>query len=357
MPYKDLKLQGFRSYDTYNMALSPGVNIVVGPNGSGKTNLLEALYVISTGSSFRAADRDLVRNTAPWFRIEATYDDSQRVLTYSLEDTQNPKHFTLDGTKRVRLGYQQKIPVVLFEPDHLRLLSGPPSTRRDYLDSVLARLQPDFARAKSQFERALLQRNNILKHAERRSRALDDQLFVWNIKLAELAENIAERRLGLIAYMNEHIDQLYSHIADAPSKVHLEYESDLGVTHYKQAMLLQLDAQLDRDILRGFTGVGPHRDDFVLHLNGARSSITASRGEIRSLLLTLKMIELDLLREQHIHPPLLLLDDVFSELDSVRRRTLAALAQPYQTIITTTDADVVKNYFEGDYKIIETVSI
>lgn len=356
MPYKNLKLQGFRSYDTYAAKLQSGVNIVVGPNGSGKTNLLEALYVISTGTSFRAADRDLVRHDAPWFRIEAAYDDDIRILTYSLEETQSPKHFNLDGVKRVRLGYQQKIPVVLFEPDHLRLLSGSPSARRDYLDSVLARLQPDFARARSQFERALLQRNNILKHAERRSQALDDQLFVWNIKLAELSENIAERRLGLIDFMNDHIDELYSHIADTPSKVHLEYESDLAVAHYKQAMLSRMESQLDKDILRGFTGVGPHRDDFALHLNGARSDVTASRGEMRSLLLTLKMIELNLLSEQNVHPPLLLLDDVFSELDSVRRRTLATLARPYQTIITTTDADIVKDYFDDHASIIKTAT-
>jgi DNA replication and repair protein RecF len=354
MSYRSLTLQNFRSYDSYAVKLNPGVNIIVGPNGSGKTNLLEALYVISTGTSFRTADRDLVRHGSEWFRIEAKYDDDERILTYSLADTQSPKHFSLDGTKRVRLSYQQKVPVVLFEPDHLRLLGGSPSARRDYLDGVLSRLQPDFARARSQFERALLQRNNILKHAERRSRALDDQLFVWNIKLAELSEHIAERRLGLISFMNEHIDELYSHIADSPSKVHLEYETDLSTNHYKESMLRQLDTQLDKDILRGFTSVGPHRDDFALHLNGARSSTTASRGEMRSLLLTLKMIELDLLREQHTHPPLLLLDDVFSELDSVRRRTLAALARPYQTIITTTDADIVKDYFDKDVSIIHT---
>lgn len=354
MSYKTLKLQSFRSYDAYAVQFSTGVNIVVGPNGSGKTNLLEALYVISTGSSFRATDRDLVRQGDDWFRIEAMYGDDQRVLTYSLLDAQSPKHFSLDGTKRVRLSYEQKIPVVLFEPDHLRLLSGPPAARRDYLDSVLARLQPDFARARSQFERTLLQRNNILRHAERRSKALDDQLFVWNITLAEWAEQIAERRLGLIGFINSRVDELYSHIANAPSKVHLEYETDLSPTAYKTSMLRQLDAQLDKDIARGFTGVGPHRDDFALHLNGARSNITASRGEMRSLLLTLKMVELQLLADQHNHPPLLLLDDVFSELDSVRRRTLATLARPYQTIITTTDADMVQEYFGENVAIIST---
>jgi len=354
MPYKSLTLKHFRSYGSHQVDLSPGVNIVVGPNGSGKTNLLEALHVISTGGSFRAIDRDMVQQGAEWFRVAAAYDDDARALTYSLVDTQSPKRFSLDGVKRTRLNYAQKIPIVLFEPDHLRLLSGPPSARRDYLDGVLARLQPDFTRTKSQFERALLQRNNVLRHAERRSAALQDQLFVWDIKLSELSESIVERRLGLITYMNQHIDELYSHIASQTSQVQLEYESDLPIDQYKQAMLGRLDRQLDRDIIRGFTGVGPHRDDFLLHLNGARSSTTASRGEVRSLLLALKMIELSLLQDQHANPPLLLLDDVFSELDAARRRTLATLSGPYQTIITTTDADLVKDYFGDDVTIIST---
>jgi DNA replication and repair protein RecF len=355
MPYRHIALQNFRSYHNQSIALNVGVNIVVGPNGSGKTNLLEALYVISTGTSFRAVDRDLVKHDAQWFRIEAQDDDSTRALAYSVADDPNPKRFNLDGVKRVRLSYQQKIPVVLFEPDHLRLLSGSPSGRRDYLDGVLAKLQPDFTRARSQFERALLQRNSILKHAERRCAALEDQIFVWNIKLVELAENIVERRLGLIAYMNERINGLYSHIADAPSKVRLKYDSELAIDNYKQTMLSQLDAHLNRDILRGFTGVGPHRDGFVLYLNGARSSTSASRGEVRSLLLALKMIELDMLSSQHTHPPLLLLDDVFSELDVSRRHALSQLASTYQTVITTTDADAIVPHFRGDYRVIETV--
>src|SRR5215469_15753205 len=262
MPYKSLTLQHFRSYGDHVVALDPGVNIVVGPNGSGKTNLLEALYVISTGGSFRATDRDMVQHDAEWFRIEANYDDDHRALTYNLVDTGSPKHFSLDGVKRTRLAHQQKLPVVLFEPDHLRLLSGPPSARRDYLDGVLTLLQPDFARVRSQFERALLQRNNVLKHAERHTATLDDQLFVWDIKLSELAEILAERRLGLIGYINQHIHELYSHIASTPSRVHVEYESTLSVDIYKEAMLKQLHAQIDVDIARGFTGVGPHRDDF-----------------------------------------------------------------------------------------------
>src|SRR6266550_3300683 len=255
MPYRHLKLQGFRSYTNFDVTLGPGVTIIVGPNGSGKTNLLEALYVISTGSSFRVGDKDLVNHNAEWFRIQALYDDDTRILTYNPADTQSPKHFSLDGIKRTRLSYQQKIPVVLFEPDHLRLLSGPPSARRDYLDSVLGRLQPDFARARSQFERALLQRNNILRHAQRHTPVLDDQLFAWDIKLAELAESIVERRVGLISFINQYINELYSHIADAPSKVSLEYQTDIPLSHYKQKMLARLNALLNKDIVRGFTGV------------------------------------------------------------------------------------------------------
>jgi DNA replication and repair protein RecF len=355
MHYQQLHLQGFRSYIDHTVRLNAGVTIVVGPNGSGKTNLLEALYVISTGSSFRGTDRELLNHDSDYFRLEATHDDDVRSLTYNPTDAQSPKHFSLDGVKRVRLNYQQKIPVVLFEPDHLRLLSGPPSARRDYLDAVLARLQPDFARQRSQFERALLQRNNILKHAVRRSNALEDQLFAWNIKLAELSEYIVERRLGLVTFINERINRLYSHIADTPTDVVLRYESKTSIHGYKQILLQQLDESLDKDLARGYTRIGPQRDDFALHLNNAPSAATASRGEMRTLLLALKMCELALLHDQSTRPPLLLLDDVFSELDSARRRTLATLARPYQTIITMTDADIVKGYFSDNYKIIDTV--
>src|SRR5262245_26031241 len=143
--FTSLSLHNFRSYADYAVEFEPGVNIVVGPNGSGKTNLLEALYVISSGTSFRATDREMLRHGEDNFRLEAWYGDQQRIFSYRQQDQTVEKQFNLDGTKRARLSYTQRVPIVLFEPDHLRLLRESPSMRRDYLDSLLTRLQPDFA--------------------------------------------------------------------------------------------------------------------------------------------------------------------------------------------------------------------
>jgi DNA replication and repair protein RecF len=352
--YTSLRLHNFRSYADYAAEFNPGVNIVVGPNGSGKTNLLEALYAISAGGSFRAADRELVRHGAGGFRIEAWYGDQQRILSYKQNEEAIEKQFNLDGTKRARLTHEQRVPIVLFEPDHLRLLRESPSLRRDYLDSLLSRLQPDFAWLKHQFERVLAQRNAMLKRRLPAAQ-LEDQLFVWDIKFAELAEQIVTRRRELVSRLQASLADVYSTIAHRPHQAAITYHSSVaGDNNYHANLLRLLNANLARDVERGFTGVGPQRDDFSIVLDDAPAAAAASRGEVRTLLLALKIIELRLVAAQNDLTPLLLLDDVFSELDSSRRQALAQLAKSYQTLITTTDADAIVEHFLEGYHIIAT---
>lgn len=354
MAYASLTLHHFRSYEDYSVEFSPAVNIIVGPNGSGKTNMLEALYVLSYGVSFRGSDRDMVARAGDWFRLEAAYGGLQRVLACQITPQGGiEKQFTIDGVKRARLTDALRVPVVLFEPEHLRLLRDSPSHRRDYLDSLLAKLQPDFTWLKHQFERVLLQRNNVLKR--RLPAALrDDQLFVWDIKFAELAEQIVSRRQALVAQFAARISDTYSNIARQPHTVSLDYQHTVIGSDYRAAVLKALQANAQRDSERGFTTVGPHRDDLLVLLDGAPAAVAASRGEMRSLLLSLKMIELHLLHVHYDTPPLLLLDDVFSELDASRRQALASLAKDYQTLITTTDADAIIEHFLDGYNIIAT---
>lgn len=354
--YHSLTLAQFRSYREYSVEFAPGVNIIVGPNGSGKTNLLEALYVLSHGSSFRAVDRDMIMHRQDWFRLEGAYDGLQRVMTSQLgTQGQIEKQFTLDGVKKARLTHNQRLPVVLFEPDHLRLLRESPSHRREYLDTLLAKLQPDFTWLKHQFERVLLQRNNILKR-RLPSDVRDDQLFVWDIKFAELAEQIVARRRELVGLFANQMSDMYSTIAHRPHKVELTYESTVPAADYRAGLLKLLQHNAQKDGERGFTTIGPQRDDMLVYLDNAPASAAASRGEVRSLLLALKMIELHLLHERYDAPPLLLLDDVFSELDSSRRQALAHLAKDYQTLITTTDADAIIEHFL-DYRVIATETV
>jgi len=352
--YSSLSLTQFRSYHDAYFELSPNVTIVVGPNGSGKTNLLEAVYVLSQGSSFRVADKDLIAAHETWFRIEGQFGDQRRILTYDME-RQPAKQFSLDGVKKQRLTYPQRVPLVLFEPDELRLLQGSPQRRRDYIDGCLSRLWPDAGTIRGRFERTLLQRNNIIKHAHTRPlSSLEDELFVWDIKLAEYAAALVNLRLQLVKLWNNHVSDTYSRLAGRQSHVIITYRSDVDTSVYKTSFLQRLHHNRQQDVARGFTTVGPHRDDISIELDGQEAALSASRGEVRSLVLSLKLTELALLEAQHDRPPLLLLDDVFSELDTSRRLALANLAMTRQTIITTTDIDSIAVHFPDSYGIIET---
>lgn len=350
--YTQLRLRQFRSYADFTTDLNHGVTIIVGPNGSGKTNILEALYVLSVGGSFRAADRDLVQHQGDWFTVEGTWSDQKRALAYQLrEDGKVQKQFDIDGAKKLRLTSKHIVPVVLFEPDHLRLLRGSPSGRREYMDSFLAKLEPDFARHLRQYERVLQQRNAILKRPLSRQQR-EDQLFAWDIRLAELAQYIVMRRLRLIERLNERISDVYSNIAGQASTLAVHYATSVASDNYQAELLKQLNVNIQRDVERGFTTVGPHRDDFSVLLGGSPVASSASRGETRSLLLALKIIELQLLTTQE-KTPLLLLDDVFSELDTARSHALAQTANAYQTVITTTDKDNIARYLD-DFATIKT---
>jgi DNA replication and repair protein RecF len=352
MAYSFLSLKQFRSYKEAAFEFSPSVNIVAGPNGSGKTNLLEAVYVLSQGASFRVSDKDLITEHCEWFRLDGRYGEQHRVLTYDQTKTPN-KQFLLDNVKKQRLTYVQKVPLVLFEPNELRLLNGSPQRRRDYVDALLARLWPEAAAARHRFERALLQRNNLIRQAEFRPlEALEDALFVWDIKLAEYAATLVGRRLELLGRWNERLSDAYSRIAATPTTVQVIYSSEVALENYKADLLRQLVGRRHRDIARGFTSVGPHREDITVVLNGADAAVTASRGELRTLVLAIKIIELELLDSLSDKHPLLLLDDVFSELDTTRRRSLAEQARQFQTIITTTDADTAARYFAKNHNLI-----
>lgn len=350
--YKSLLLRQFRSYQEYSLNLGHGVTIVVGPNGSGKTNLLEALYVLSTGSSFRAADRELLRRGSDWFRLEGIWGEQKRILTLKVNGEKLEKQFNLDGVKRVRLSTEMRVPVVLFEPDHLRLLKASPSGRRDYLDLVLAKLQPDFMWLKHQFERVLQQRNAVLKRRLPPGQ-LEDQLFAWDVRFAALSAQLVERRCELINLFDTHLGEIYSNIARGAHKLAVRYKNSVPAADYKAALMQQLAANTRRDSERGFTTVGPQRDDFEVLLNDAPSPAVASRGETRSIFLALKIYELQMLHKSLGVRPLLLLDDVFSELDSSRCQALAQVARDYQTVITTTDRDAAGQYFFENYSVVE----
>ena len=350
MMLDSLRLQHFRSYGDEGFEFDAGVNIIVGPNASGKTNLLEALLVACRGSSFRAKDAELVAFGVPWTRLDVVgADGSRTVKLIKQENDQVKKEFEISGQTFSRLSLARIIPVVLFEPNHLLLLHGSPENRRDYLDDLLDQLVPGYAKTRRDYRRTLAQRNALLK----RGPETKNQLFAWNIRLSETGTILARERFGLAEKINDRLSDLYQMLAQSSrDEVVLRYVSSFPVDNYSTALLHSLETHQVRDFERGFTTIGPHREDFLVTFNNREAVETASRGETRTVLLALKIMELQLLEESRDQKPLLLLDDVFSELDGKRRRALTQALSSHQTFITTTDADIVLHHFTDNCRVI-----
>lgn len=343
MIISSLRLQHFRSYDDARFTFTDGVNIIAGPNASGKTNILEAVLVAAIGGSFRARDPEMLQTDAPWARIDAEANGSLRVVKFQpAANGSIVKSFEIDDKPLARLHASRTLPAVLFEPDHLLLFTGSPDLRRGFLDDLLEQIEPDFGPIRRHYRRVLAQRNALLK---RQPHGVREQLFVWNLRLSELGGQVAVRRMALIGNINEQLGKKYTDIAGRQHDVRLRYASSNASEQYESALLKRLETNIDVDIARGFTGSGPHRDDIVAEIDGQPMAEVASRGELRTLVLALKMIELQLVENARDSRPLLLLDDVFSELDTKRRQALTHFVRDYQTFLTTTDADVAKHHF------------
>lgn len=349
--YKYLQLQNFRSYKDYSLELSPGVNIIVGPNASGKTNLLEALYVVSTGKSFRVKDENLINFNSDWARLDSRHKNTERTVKISRINGRLNKDLVIDGVSNVKIQKEKIIPVTLFEPQDLKLFSDPPETRRNYLDAIIEQADITYYQIRSKYKKVLFQRNKYLKNSKHVSTTKDD-LFVWDLQLSNLGALIFKQRNQMIKQINETTNETYSRISQKKSNLKLVYKPSISAKDYSSAMLKLLSDNLTTDSTRGFTSVGPHRDDFDVYLNDKDADISASRGETRTIVLTLKLIELVILENLTNMKPLLLLDDVFSELDGARRQALTKHLKNYQTIITTTDADAVVGHFMSDYKVV-----
>lgn len=340
MIIRELRVNNVRPYGLYSAQLDPGITLILGPNGTGKTTLLESLHYLLQGTSFKGRDRDMIAHGHTKSHM-LLVDDSgleRRAQLEVLFDDKLKKVFNIEQKNTARLPAKHRAPVVLFEPDELRLLSSSPQRRRQFFDGILSRLHPQYATALSRYQRVVLQRNELLKHQADTSAAnWDSHLFTWDIKFTELADVIISYRHAFIALANEHLSGIYSAMAGSKNEVTLSYSSNLPKSNYAQNLLKQLEHRRHADAMRGFTSLGPHRDDFLVSLNGHPAGETASRGEMRTIMLACKLLEVQLQEEAYASKPLILMDDVFSELDSNREQQLMNALQDYQTIITATD--------------------
>jgi DNA replication and repair protein RecF len=338
MQLRSISLNHVRSYDLRTFDFNDNVTLILGRNGTGKTSVLEAIYVLLRGTSFRGRDRDIIAHGANRSIIKLVTDEGERRVQLTLAEDKIQKQFKIDGTTSARLNQKFRRPVVMFEPDELRLLSSSPQRRRQFIDGVLERLSPGYGTALHRYARVLLQRNELLKQRESMNQTdWDNHLFAWDIKFSELAGVIVSYRRNLVERSNQHLSELYSIMAGADHRISVEYSNSTPQAQYSQTILKKLQANRVGDSYRGYTSAGPHRDDIVISLDDHPASSTASRGEMRTIMLAYKQLEVALQEETSGQRPLILMDDVFSELDAIREQRLMDSLKNYQTIITATD--------------------
>lgn len=332
MKIRRLSVQNVRSHNEKVIELSPQTTVIVGKNGVGKTTLLEAIYIALQGSSFKGVDADILHHDAPWYRIDVLLDDdTTRSVMFEPSRQNGKKKFIIHDKTSYRIAPRDKYPVVLFEPDDLRLLHGSPSRRRQFIDHFVLQINPSYGVILRKYERALKQRNALLK----RDGISNEDLFVWNVALSDYGAQIIEQRVYAIEMINKELNNYYHDIAQTNDTVSAHY-SDTLIGNLSQKLLRELEGRLQYDKVVKHTSVGPHRHDVLFHFNGHLALSTASRGEIRSIVISLKLIEANLIQTLTLKKPIILLDDVFSELDETRRRSLTYLGA--QQIITSTDA-------------------
>jgi len=333
-----LTLRDFRSYAAAEVQLGPGLTVVSGRNGAGKTNLLEALYFACTGRSCRTAnERECVRFGAQLTRLELRCegDGQEHILSVGFQPGE-PKRLRADGAAVERLTDVASRPLVsVFLPDRLELVTGAPALRRAHLDQVVAALRPARAATRRAYSAALGQRNALVA-AIRSGRAGRGSMPAWDAELAR-------HGVALMADRAAAVEELRPRFAEPAARLGLSGQPDVLYRPRSQAttageLAAELAERLESDIERGFTGHGPHRDDLSLRRDGREMRAYGSRGQQRLGLLALLLAERETLTVSRGTPPLMLLDDVMSELDAGRRARLVELLRGGgQSLITTTD--------------------
>jgi DNA replication and repair protein RecF len=344
-----LGLRDFRSYEAAELRLGPGLTVVTGRNGAGKTNLLEALYFACTGRSCRTAnEREVVRFGAELTRLELTAEDSRGRHEVSVGfKPGEAKRMRADGAPVERLTDSDARPLVsVFLPDRLELVLGAPALRRAHIDQVVAALWPGRAGTRKAYGAALAQRNALIAGI-RAGRAGRASLPAWDAELAR-------HGIALMADRAEAIERLRPRFAVHAEAVGLEGVAELAYRPRSkagtaEALATELAERADGDVERGFTGHGPHRDDLAFRRDGRELRAYGSRGQQRLGLLALLLAEREELEHERGAPPLMLLDDVMSELDAGRRERLVdVLRAGGQSVITTTDLGHVPGGEAGD---------
>lgn len=358
MYLRHLQVTDFRSWEHVDLSLKPGPTILLGPNGRGKTNLLEAVeYVATLGSHRVATDTPLVRHGCDRALVRAAVVNADREMTVELEIA--PGRANRARINRGALGRPRDVlgilRTVLFAPEDIALVRGDPAERRRFLDDLLVQRAPRYAGIRADYDRILRQRNALLKTAGQRGAGngtdVASTLQVWDNHLAEVGAQLLAGRLDLVADLSPYATAAYDEIASGSAPMRVDYRSSLGEslpgeygtvegkradeTVLMDALVHALGESRPTELQRGVSMVGPHRDDVALSLGATPAKGYASHGEAWSIALALRLGSYELLRAEGGGEPVLMLDDVFAELDRERQARLAGIAANAEQVLVT----------------------
>ena len=337
---KKIKINNFRNYKSQEINLEKNINIFYGENAQGKTNIIEAIFLSSMGKSFRAKkDKEMIMLGEEKSNIEIEYEKTDRDGKIKIE-LGNKKIVYINGIKIKKLSeLLGKINVVIFTPDDINILKGGPQNRRRFLDIMISQLRPNYMYNLNLYLKTLEQRNNYLRQIREENKN-ENMLDIWDEELSNYAINIYNYRKEFIEKIKNKIKNIHSEITNNKEEIEIEYLSECNS---KEKYLELLKQRRKLDIIKGYTTKGIHRDDFNIYINKKELGIYGSQGQHRTAILSLKLSELDIVKDEIGESPILLLDDFMSELDEKRRKNFLEKINDVQVIITCTEKIDIEN--------------
>ena len=340
MYVRNLKLRNFRNYKEMETDFCPGLNIIYGQNGQGKTNIIEALFLCAAGKSHRTAhDIDLINTEADSFCIDLFFENGQGDRTMQFRYNQKKqKAISIQEIPIRKIGeLMGNFNAVIFSPEDLMMVKQGPALRRRFIDIALSQIKPSYFYALQQYNKVLLQRNTLLKQIKK-NRDFMDTLEVWAQSVYQFGLEIIKQREVFLKEISILIEENHKFISGNKEQMLLKYQPSVTPENY----FIKLKQATPGDIERESTSVGPHRDDYIYLLDGKELKIYGSQGQQRTAVLSSKLAELMIMEKDTGEKPVLLLDDVLSELDLDRQRLLFEKIKEIQTFVTCTDKNIVK---------------
>ena len=348
MHIENMFLQSFRNYEKQNIELNRYLNIFYGQNAQGKTNIIESIFLLSTGKSHRTQkDSELINWKSNESRVSISYvrDDSKNTIDMYLKHNVK-KYIKLNGVRLQKTGeLLGNLNTVIFSPDHMKIIKEGPVERRRFIDIVLSQVKPGYYYNLCQYIKVLQQRNNLLVNAKANSQ-LVKTIDVWDEQLIEYGIKLIRERSSFINNINKLAAEVHKKITNNREELNISYKSSIDIedeAEIKRNYIKDLELFRTIDLRRGITHKGPHRDELNFLINNNDVKTYGSQGQQRTSLLSLKIAELKFMEAEDETLPILLLDDVFSELDTERQRYLIQFIRDVQTVITSTDVEYFKN--------------